>query len=194
MWWEFTWFLNLPSVWTDTYPEPQHARYRAGDGPAVTQIRNYIASPSPVEPQRGLRPKSCTHVCTKTHRLTQTTGLNSGARSCLAWIGPSARTKCVCPHSAQLTGGFFYEKLPLWDVNQFFSPFPALMTQCSSNQLQALKTHFPERAEHTKMFGWGDPFTYLPNLCLLRNQRPTFSAKHKSSKQGIGKWLKMSWQ
>ncbi len=62
--------LNLPSVWTDTYPEPRHARYRAGDGPVVTQIRNYIASPSPAEPQRGLRPKSCTHVCTKTQAHT----------------------------------------------------------------------------------------------------------------------------
>lgn len=79
----------------------------AGDGPVVTQICNYIASPSPAEPRQGLRPKSCTHVCTKTHRLTQTTGLYSGARSCLAWIGSSARTKCVCPHSAQLTGFFF---------------------------------------------------------------------------------------
>lgn len=47
---------------------------------------------------------------------------------------------------------FFYQKLPLRDVNQFFSPLPTLVTQRTSNQLQALKTHFPERVENTKMF------------------------------------------
>lgn len=54
--------------------------------------------------------------------------------------------------------------------------------------------HTSQRAEHTKMFDWGDSLTYLPNLCLMRNQRPTFSAKHKSSKQGIWKQLKTFWQ
>lgn len=152
-------FLNLPTVWTDTYPGPRHARYRAGDGPVVTQIRTYIASPSPAKLRRGLRPKPRTHVHTKTYRLTQTAGLNSGARSCLVWIGPSARTKYVCPHSAQLTG-FFYEKLPLWDVNQFFSSFPALLTQRRSNQLQALKTHFPESWTHRDV--WLRRFLNIP--------------------------------
>lgn len=48
------------------------------------------------------------HVHTKTYTPSQihTARLNSGARSCLAWTGPSARTKCVCPHSGQLTAFF----------------------------------------------------------------------------------------
>lgn len=54
--------------------------------------------------------------------------------------------------------------------------------------------HTSQRAEHTKMFDWGDSLTYLPKLCLMRNQRPRFSAKHKSSKQGIWKQLKTYWQ
>ncbi len=149
------------------------------------------------KPSRATARSSTKIMHTHMHKNTQA-HTNHGIKfRCEVLFGldrPQRQNKVCLSTLSPVNRVFFYKKLPLWDVNQFFSPFPALMTQCRSNQLQALKTHFPERAEHTKMFDWGDPFTYLPNLCLLRNQTPTFSAKHKSSKQAIWKWLKISWQ